>query len=91
MTALWDRRFYAVQLRTGKGPDAIIGEAWDNRYPTLPQQPSRALLFTTRQAARTWCRRRNDEWQQNPATRQWRARPVRVRETVSVMTTKGRG
>jgi hypothetical protein len=48
----------------------------------------RTLLFCTRAQARVWCRAKQAKFVDCPpehVCRQWRFRPVRVRETVQVI------
>ena len=61
----------------------LLGSAWHQvEKAGHPGEPTRALLFVTRRAAREWCRQQMEKTQANPATAHWRFVPVRVRERV---------
>lgn len=89
----WDRRLWGVVVSTNARDSTpfLIGEAWDEELRNRQLRddgPSRALLFTTRAAARAWCARQHAEWRagrrpHDPVAK-WRARPVRVREQVYI-------
>jgi hypothetical protein len=88
----WSRQLWGVVLTSGDGDERpmLIGSLWHRaefRGAQYSGEPPRALLFTTRQEARTWCTERQAEYAARPETdpaRHWRFRPVRVRETVTV-------
>jgi len=82
----WDRKLWGVVFTSNECP-LLIGEAW---YRTKPDyyagEPPRALVFTTRTLARQWCQK----WSAINAKHQdcrkdWKFRPVRVREIVQVI------
>lgn len=89
----WARRLWGVEF-TGLKPSEkprLIGTAWID-LPLRPAdsfyhgEPTRALLFTTREAARSWCDMRNANYsKRTDHCMGWRFRPVRVRETVRVV------
>lgn len=82
----WDRLLWGVEMRCAScRPDPIIiGEAWAQAYPRI-NEPTRALLFTTRITARRWCRMKLTEYAKNHSLADWKLRPVRVRETVEAV------
>ena len=45
-------------------------------------EPTRPLLFTSRTLARQWCEAERTKYALRAACRDWRFRPVRVREIV---------
>lgn len=58
----------------------LISTLWNgHHYNPYPDEPPRALLFTTRKAAREWCRAKQG------ISNVWRYRPVRVVESVRVV------
>jgi len=71
--------------RTG-GEGLLISDLWANYRPVVrAEEPTRALLFTNRKAAREWCKKQlannanSDNW------KDWKFKAVRVRETVKVV------
>lgn len=88
----WSRQLWGVVLTSGDGDERpmLIGSLWHHgelRRAQYTGEPPRALLFMTRQEARTWCAERQAEYETRPdtdPTRYWRLRPVRVRETVQI-------
>lgn len=72
----WNRLMWGVEFQSDR--PILIGTLWDQRFPRSvpPFEPTRTLLFTTRKAARDWCKSRN------VIRRETLFRPVRVRETV---------
>jgi hypothetical protein len=89
--ALWDRRLWGVQLTSPWSEALLLCEQWheDSARPQTRRhegEPTRALLFTTRTAAREWCAAENAAYRSHPkgdVVRSWRVRPVRVRERVT--------
>lgn len=82
----WNRKLWGVEFTTDE-PPILIGLSWRhelaNLRPYYPGEPTRALLFTTRNEARKWCAAKNAEYaQRSDFVAQWRHRPVRVIETV---------
>jgi len=66
----------------------LLGSLWD-KSPKAGHfgEPTRALLFTTRDAARAWCDVQHAKYaDRGDGCSKWRFRPVRVRETVKVVT-----
>ena len=87
----WDRQLWGVMFRGGRDEIGPIGTLWNDRYHApnpYHGEPPRALLFTTRGAARAWCAMKMMEYRHYPeghACRKWKVRPVRVRERVSAI------
>ena len=86
MTRPWRRLLWGVEFSSG-GTERplLIGESWHSnvRPESYPGEPTRALLFTTRSAARAWCARKLATYAgQTDSRALWRFRPIRVRETV---------
>ena len=49
-------------------------------------EPAHALLFEARSQARYWCREQHDKYRgRNDCCAKWRFRPVRIRETLTVI------
>jgi hypothetical protein len=82
----WDRRLWGAE-KIGLG---LLGVGWHiQRVEYYEAEPLRALLFTTRRAARAFCQQTNARYAAYPdwhVCRAWRFRPVRVRERVTVVT-----
>ena len=80
----WDRRLWGVES-DGAGP---LGMGWHYREIRFYDgEPGRALLFTTRAAARRWCAQKHASYANRPVgdiCRAWRFRAVRVRERITV-------
>lgn len=85
----WDRILWGVKFHGGMKDDKpfLIGQAWHKPMPKSQYdgEPSRVLLFCTREKAREWCRARTTDYAGHFDCAKWRFTPVRVRETV-VMT-----
>lgn len=92
-TRRWDRKLWGVEFRSASSRPLLISEAWNIRAGAhSPErhfgEPIRALLFTTRAAARVWCDAENASYlshHDDGIVRTWRVRPVRVRERVEVV------
>ena len=86
MARPWDRLLWGVLLQSGKGKPVLIGGLWDSRLSDRKHyldEPTRAILFTTRHSAREWCRIERAKYNhRNDSLREWKFTPVRVRETV---------
>ncbi len=84
----YDKLLWGVRF-TGSSVDPVpmlIGTLWMDRAreQAYPGEPTRALLFTTRAAAREFCRYQMARWSLGDSiVRQWRVQPVRVREVVA--------
>lgn len=86
----WCKELWGVQF-TGSIKDnkpMLLGTAWheSGRFAQYAGQPTRALLFQTREDARAWCqdqRRKNEG--RNDCCAQWRFKPVRVVEIVKCL------
>jgi len=87
----WDRKLWGVQLvGVMRERPILIGQIWhDLHHRGLHKdEPTRALLFVSRSAARAWCKAKMDSYKDRPEyelTRKWRFRAVRVREKVTVL------
>lgn len=83
----WDRNLWGVEFTGGVPGDKplLIGTA---RMRPSPQsqyagEPTRAILFTTRELARAWCRSRKEFYKvSGTCCEKWKFTPVRVREIV---------
>lgn len=91
MTTGWNRRLWGVIHTSPVSAPILIGATWDGKRRTrayeFSDEPSRALLFSTRKQALTWCKAQNKTWRAYPkgdTANKWRVRPVRVRETVQI-------
>lgn len=88
----WDRKLWGVEFTSSRTDDApmLIGRLWATEWASsnpYPGEPTRALLFTTRELARQWCAATMEMWrkgQRDDCVSRWRVRAVRVRETVQV-------
>ena len=90
----WDRLLWGVEFSSGsRTADAtmLIGRLWATEWASstpYPGEPTRALLFTTRELARKWCAETMSKWrdgrQRDDCVSRWQVRAVRVRETVHV-------
>lgn len=83
----WNRLLWGVELSSPLSKPKLIGSLWHGQTPyPYPDEPTRALLFCTRKAAREWCRAEMAKcaWRCDYCS-DWRFRPVRVRETVKVV------
>ncbi|MFA6204528.1 MAG: hypothetical protein WC710_15225 [Gallionella sp.] len=79
----WNRKLWGVEFRGRLKEDKpmLLGQAWhrvEMAKPTYEGEPTRALLFTTREACRNWCRERQDAH----SDLGWKFIPVKVRELV---------
>jgi hypothetical protein len=82
----WNRKLWGVEFKSYRGGWGLIGAGWHPDYGRGHHgEPSRALLFTTRAAARQFVSQKQAEWRQrspDDVLSHWRLRVVRVRETV---------
>ena len=81
----WNRRLWGIELTTARTNDkpTLLGCGWSEGAHATPYfgEPSRALLFTTRAAAREWCRSKMISYADRAdCCADWRFRPVRVVE-----------
>lgn len=77
-----DRPLWGVEFkgRTAE-PPIIIGAMWHSEYRSNAHykgEPTRALLFCTREQAREWCRERKERSKDLG----WKFTPIKVREVV---------
>lgn len=82
----WTRLLWGVEScgRVGEKP-FLIGSAWVIPRPMSQYkgEPTRALLFMTRQQARDWCRAQMASYAgRGDVCSLWRFKAVRVRESV---------
>ena len=83
MVRHWDRMLWAVEMRSAscRPEGMLIGDAWHAITPPAYEgEPTRCLLFRTRKQARAWCVEATAKHAKH--SKDWRFRPVRVRETV---------
>ena len=93
----WNRLLWGVVFTTGPADrePMLIGGLWAADLGGEPYagEPTRALLFCTRQQARAWCadtmRKWRDGRQRDDIVARWTVRPVRVRETVQIEAPNG--
>ena len=83
----WHRKLWGIKFKGGidKDPPILLGSLWhENPGKEYPGAPTRALLFTTRSAARQWCKERMAKWNAREDANQlnWKVTPVRVTDTV---------
>lgn len=85
---LWDHLLWGVTFASApKATPQLIGSLWHWPMPKKQYvgEPPHAFLFTTRKAARDWCKKQMAEYAtRTDQCQDWRFRPVRVRETVRV-------
>lgn len=83
----WDRFLWGVEFHGSVKPvrPMLIGARWSLTLPeAYPGVPSRALLFTTRAAARAWCAEQRARYRgRTDSCGAWRFGAVRVRERVT--------
>lgn len=80
----WNNLRWGIEFYGADGKPIMIGSLWLNQTPhPYPGEPQRALLFMTRKQARDFCAERHAIFAGWPyGCKQWRLKPVRVRETV---------
>lgn len=87
---MWDRKLWGVWFsapRT-KGEGLLISDLWANYRPVVrAEEPTRALLFINRKAAREWCKKELAKYANSDTKdwKDWKFKAVRVRETVKVV------
>lgn len=75
------RNLWGVELKGAReeDPPMILGAAWNGPSPRHYEgEPTRALLFCTREQAREWCR----NCRERSKDLGWTFTPVKVRELV---------
>ncbi len=87
----WRRKLWGVEFRGSIKDDKpmLLGSLWhqlecnrDHYYG----EPTRALVFSTREAARAWCRDQMRRYHgSNNVCAAWKFRPVRVLEKVQTI------
>lgn len=83
----WSRTLWAIELKSPLSKPGLISQAWKNNDRVVPKyyrEPTRALLFETREAARSYCREANLKYQ----VHNWHFKPVKVIERVEAMKEK---
>lgn len=82
----WDCRHWGIRFTGAGGRSMLIGASWHVQIQAAYEgEPTRALLFTTRELAREFCRGRHERYRdRTDCCAKWRFTPVRVRERVEV-------
>lgn len=82
----WDRRLWGIKFTCAckEDPPLLLGSAWHKVEPeSYAGEPTRALIFTTRQSAREWCATERAKYaDRTDCCAHWRFRPIRVQELV---------
>ena len=82
----WQRLLWGVVF-SGDTRDRpmLLGTGWNGPDPAAyPGEPTRALLFMSRSAARAWCATKQASYAgRTDCCATWRFRPMRVRETIA--------
>ena len=80
----WNRKQWGVEAEYEKGKPVLIGTGWHSAHPAqYVGEPTRCLLFTTRSAAREWCKAKMATYTgRSDCCAEWKFRPVRVIESV---------
>ena len=84
----WNRSLWGVEFFAGDGKKRLLlGAGWGGMTrASYAGEPTHALLFTSRAAARAWCVMKQAGYAgRADFCAQWWFRPVRVRETVRVV------
>ncbi len=94
----WRNRRWAIKFsslhpdKAVAGRPMLIGVSWGNLsfgIPRYPGEPPRALMFDSRQAARTWARGQMAKYRgRKDCCQYWRFKPVQVIEQVEVQDAK---
>ena len=83
---MWDRKLWGVWFNAPRTEGFLISDTWDNYRPVVrAEEPTRALLFTTRKAAREWCKARLAYYSDHNICKDRKFRAVRVWERVTVI------
>ena len=83
----WRKTLWAIEFRGSmkNDPPMMLGQMWHElgRFVKYAGEPTRALLFQTREDARAYCaQQRAKNKDRTDCCKEWRFRPVRVVETV---------
>lgn len=81
----WNRKLWGVEFSSPGEKPTIIGSLWhrEKREAVYPGEPTSALVFCTRRAAREFCKSRMAEYKgRSDFVALWRFRAVRVVEIV---------
>jgi hypothetical protein len=84
----WQRRLWGVAFSGSLREPLLIGTGWHEAgsSSTYDGEPTRVLLFTTRAAARAWCKAKEATYADRTGSlAQRRFRPVRVVERTAVI------
>jgi len=82
----WHEKLWGIEFRSSAdGEKMLLGSIWHGtKIISYDGEPTRALVFCTRKAARAWCRNKMNAYKgQEGVCRKWRFRPIRVIETVT--------
>jgi len=82
----WHEKLWGIEFRSSPdGEKMLLGRIWHStKIISYDGEPTRALVFCTRKAARAWCRNKMNAYKgQEGVCRKWRFRPIRVIETVT--------
>lgn len=87
MADSWRKELWAVEFKGSIEDDKpmLLGSAWHEtgRLMQYAGQPTRALVFQTREDARAWCRyQQRKNAGRNDCCGKWKFKPVKVIETV---------
>lgn len=85
----WRKALWGVEFKGSIKDDKpmLLGDQWHETVRRgrefYDEEPTRALLFRTRRAARAWCKGEMEKYAgRDDCCAAWRYRPVRVIETV---------
>lgn len=86
----WDQKLWGVKFISPISGDeeGLIGQGWHDIRPAFYEgEPlCRPLLFSSRRAARKWCREQREKYARRTDHRKdWQFIPVRVQFNVSVI------
>lgn len=83
----WDRKLWGVEFFDVRDRLPILGTTWGGTGSSQYEgEPTRALLFSSRAAARGWCAKERAKYAERiDSCRHWRFRPIRVRERISAL------
>ena len=80
----WNRHLWGVEFTGSDHHSMILGSLWrKEKAVPYPDEPTRALLFCTRSAARKWCHEQMEIYSgRSDCCADWKYRPIRVSEIV---------
>jgi len=81
---MWNRALWGIKFVGSKKESMLLGKAWETLAPAHYEgEPTRALLFMTREQARQWCREKRQQYKgREDCCKHWRFIPVKVIEKV---------